>query len=155
MTINSGKDFYTAHQIISLVPYKNQSGYEAFLNKNKWINYFYPNFKIKHIESKAPSTLYLLAAPINVLIMKLYKCFYKMTISKGRNESVRLNAHRLKLHTNDNKDKILELFENEWDLYLEKKTRSVIQNKNFETHPGMKNSGYTQRDLIFKKKLSA
>jgi len=126
LDINSPRDFYTAHQIMSLVPYKNKPGFDKFLFKNSWVNYFFPNFEIKIPDKTTTSKLFSVFIPVNFAIMSFYKRFYRTKISGDKTESLKITTGNLKLHTNDHRLKIISTFENEWKLYCKNK-----QNNNF------------------------
>jgi glycosyltransferase involved in cell wall biosynthesis len=122
LEINSPRDFYTAHQVISLVPYKNMQGLNNFFSRNNWINKFFPNFEYGDCNIKPAFKFFKIFIPFNILIMSFYKRLYSDKILRDRTESLKLGRNYLKLHTNDHRTRITLLFENEWKLYLEKKS---------------------------------
>ncbi len=120
LEISSPRDFYTANQIISLLPYKNKKLVERFIFENRWINYFYPNFPVKKNKFRKPSGFYFIFFPFNKAIMIFYKLLYrKHLLNKSENESLKISNRCLKLHTNDHRVRITNIFAGEWKKYCE------------------------------------
>jgi len=146
--IDTPKDFYTAHQLISLVPYKNSSGLKRFIFRNNWINYFFPNFEISSYNYKPVSKFYNIFIPLNVLFLSFYKNLYKDKITGDKAKSLKLTSNCLKLHTNDNKPRITSMFEKEWNLYCEKKNYFKPYKAIHESHREVLNSGLTAKTKV-------
>jgi len=124
LEISSPHDFYTAHQIISLVPFKNSYLLNSFWSYNKWVNDFFPNFNQDQTTSVPErqeniSKLYLLLKPINFLFKQFYKMLYRKKLWDNEEESLKLESNCLKLHTNDHRLKITTEFEKYWNKHLE------------------------------------
>jgi glycosyltransferase involved in cell wall biosynthesis len=129
LQIDDSLDFYTAHQIISLTPFKNENMLYRFWNENTWVRNFFPNF-IHVPQSKvgeSPNNFerfmkYSLLVPFNKILMLSYKFYYlkKLKVLQKSN-SLKLTDHCMKLHTNNNREKIIMEFEKTWSNYLAKK----------------------------------
>jgi hypothetical protein len=113
LKINHSHDFYTAHQVISLIPYKNPEMLNTFWKENTWVNKFFPNFNFgKALASLQPSNYYVLKR-INRLLMSLYKLYYRKKIILSKSDcSFILTENCMKLHINDNRKKITFEFNN-------------------------------------------
>ena len=157
LEIKSPRDFYTAHQIISLVPYKNKTGFNKFLENNTWINNFFPNFEIDKYPYKEASKWYAILSQLNISIMLFYRNLYKKKISGDSSESLKLGPGCLRLHTNDHREKITSLFENEWKIYRENKVKSSIRANvaASENHREFVNTGYKLKEPKLKTKYPA
>jgi glycosyltransferase involved in cell wall biosynthesis len=157
LEIKSPRDFYTAHQIISLVPYKNKSGFNKFLENNKWINNFFPNFEIDKYPYKNASKWYAVFSQLNIPIMLFYRNLYKKKISGDSSESLRLDPGSLRLHTNDHRERITSLFESEWKIYRDNKLNSSIRTNIAvsENHREFVNTGYKLKDPKLKTRYPA
>ncbi len=128
LEIKSPRDFYTAHQIIFLIAYKNQNILDRFVFQNRWVNYFFPNFPVETVHAPISSRLYLVFSPLNKMIMIFYKLFYWKLISKNiSSESLKIAPSCLKLHTNDHREKITKMFNEEWNKYLNAKFSKRIK----------------------------
>ncbi len=126
MYINTNQDIYTAHQIISLKPYKNKLLINQFLNENRWVNNYYPNFHIPKSEKNQDSSFYLLISPLNSLIKLIYRKWYKKYLTTGFNSSVVLTEHVIKLHTKDYRSSVIEEFEHQWEKYSRRKDKTAV-----------------------------
>jgi hypothetical protein len=115
MEINNLRDFYTAHQIISLTPMKNEEKLHQFFICNSWVKIFFPNFIIKKVEPETYSENIFLK-PLNIIIKLFYLTIYRKQIRRFDN-SVILSDHTIKLHTNDNRQKITNEFFHAWKNY--------------------------------------
>lgn len=129
LKLNDQRDFYTAHQIISLKPYRDKGSLQLFLFRNGWINYFFPNFEIKEAEYRPRAFRYKIFIPLNKLIKNLYKFHYRIKIKNSSSAgSLRLTDHRIKLHTNDNRERIVRLFNEAWKEYRLSNSDSFDEN---------------------------
>ena len=126
LPVNVNRDIYTAHQIITLRPYKNESMMINFLNENKWVLRHYPNFEILQQQVYEISRLHILLSPINKILEKLYRIWYRKYIRLSRNNSVILKTHVIKLHTNDYRDKVITEFIKQWDRYNRSKSEKSV-----------------------------
>ena len=123
LEIKNQHDYYTAHQIVSLVPYKNSQMLEYFGQNNYWVKDFFPNY-ISQLSKKNEimETLdkyYLLLKPINILLKHFYRFFYRNYLVKDFSEAIKLDDKCIKLYTNDHRIKTLEAFSREWEKYLQ------------------------------------
>ncbi|HKI79497.1 MAG TPA: glycosyltransferase family 1 protein [Ignavibacteriaceae bacterium] len=119
--INHSYDFYTAHQIISLTAYKNYRMLNKFWKENEWVKNIYPNFEITNDFPKKTSSFYRFLKPVNKLLMIFYRRMYKNKLQLSViTNSVLLTEHTIKLHTKDNRHKIIKEFENAWKEYSER-----------------------------------
>jgi len=124
MKIKYPHDFYTAHQIISLKPYKNEKMLNHFFNKNSWIQKYFPNFSWNKSEKNTHLVKNLFLIPFNKTLKFLYKLIYKKQLKENLNKtSIILDELSIKLHTNDNHQRITEEFYKAWKNY---KTRAFV-----------------------------
>ena len=88
--------------------------------------------------------------------MSFYKRLYSDKILRDRTESLKLGRNYLKLHTNDHRTRITLLFENEWKLYLEKKSEynTKIINTENSGYSGTASAGITLKENKTKIKFS-
>jgi len=121
LRINHSFDFYTAHQIISLTAYKNYRMLNKFWKENEWVRNIYPNFTISNDFPEQTSSFYRFLEPVNKLLLIFYRRMYKNKLQlSALTNSVLLTEHTIKLHTKDNRHKIIKEFENAWRDYSEK-----------------------------------
>ncbi len=128
ISINYQYDFYTAHQIISLVPVKNEKMLHFFFHANKWVKDFFPNFVINNGFKKPDSKMFVVFKPVNKLLHFFYKRLYKDSLKKSANNSLKLTENIIKLHTVDHRIKILNRFEKEWNEYKIRNGNKIITN---------------------------
>ncbi|MDR3667092.1 MAG: glycosyltransferase family 1 protein [Ignavibacteriaceae bacterium] len=130
LEIKYSHDFYTAHQIITLSPFKNEKMLGHFISKNSWISKFFPNFKIINLDPKTSGKGYIIINPLNLTIMLLYKFLYKNKLDKLKLDgSMVITKNCLKLHSNDNRYKISSEFQKTWNDFLERKENKSKLNK--------------------------
>ncbi len=132
LKISHSHEFFTAHQIITLVPFKCPEKLNIFLGENDWVNEFFPNFISENAETfRQPSKNYLLK-PLNAVLMLIYKLRYRKKISSPENKgSLILKQNCLKLHTNDHREKIISEFNKRLQAYsrANKDDKGSIQNQ--------------------------
>ncbi len=116
LAITASRDLYTAYQIISLKPIKNKELLNLFFFRNKWIQKYFPNFRIDSSEYKITSGYFLLSG-FNLLLNRFYKNLYRKIIKSSGDKSIVINKTEIKLHTNDHRIKTLTAFKNEWEKY--------------------------------------
>ena len=115
LEISISYDFYTAHQIVSLSAFKNEKMLNRFWNANSWIKNFFPNFTIKPQAYSGAGKIYNLLRPLNFLLYLIYKWLYHKRVLGGDiNGSLVLTENCMKLHTNDNRYKIIREFGTLW-----------------------------------------
>ena len=125
MKIKDHHDYYTAHQIVSLFPFKNSEMLERFRQNNSWVKEFFPNCT-SYFLNRAPgvkkgSKYYILLKPVNELFKHFYRFIYRNYLRKDFTGSIKLDGNCIKLYTNDHRIKILDAFNYEWKKYLEAK----------------------------------
>ncbi|MHB8579869.1 MAG: glycosyltransferase family 4 protein [Ignavibacteriaceae bacterium] len=126
LKISHSYDFYTAHQIITLLPFRNPEMLNKFWNENEWVKQYFPNFNPgTEIVPEHPLKNYLLK-PLNLVLLLFYKRLYrKKIISSAGKSSLILKQNCIKLHTNDHKEKIISEFQNRLqDYYRSKRTNT-------------------------------
>jgi len=114
-------DLYTANQIITLVPFKNKSFLNHFLNRNEWVKSHYPNYKTPKSMKYKKSELFIIFKPFNLFFKFLYRSRYKKYLTRSNNSEIVLSEHIIKLHTHDYRLKILNEFQKQWDKYISEK----------------------------------
>lgn len=118
LVVNSPRDFFVAHQIISLKPFKNEKLIDKFRNRNEWIKDFFPNIHFSGVSEAAASKLFLLLTPVNKAIKYFYRMRYRQKLVRfGKQGSLMLNDDIIKLHTNDHRSRISLLFDEAWNDY--------------------------------------
>jgi glycosyltransferase involved in cell wall biosynthesis len=147
--IKNQKDFYTAHQIITLTPYKNHRLLHHFWKENEWIKEFFPNFSIPQAGEVRIRKFYIIFKPFNKILKNFYTMLYKNLILRSNNSSsLRLTDDCIKLHTNDHRFKTANEFAKAWDEYLSPnpKLQRIVQSKTVH-------SGIIQTERIADKKI--
>lgn len=130
LEIGQNYDYYTAHQIITLKSFRNEKMLSHFYSRNSWIKAFFPNFSIIQENYKPAGKLYYLIRPFNWIIMSLYKIKYKNLLkSKSLNQSIIITENCLKLHSNDNRRKIMNEFHRKWKEYRYRKLGILMEDK--------------------------
>jgi glycosyltransferase involved in cell wall biosynthesis len=125
LAINDQHDYYTAHQIVSLIPFKNNEMLNSFRSNNYWVDEFFPNF-IHHLLNenqpiKKSGAIYFLLKPVNQILKYFYRFFYRNNLKKDTSGAIKLDEKCVKLYTNDHRIKILDAFNREWKKYMEAK----------------------------------
>ncbi len=140
LVVNSPGDFFVAHQIISLKPFKNELMISRFQNQNEWLNEFFPNFKLKTTSDIKSSKLYGLFIPINKILKYFYRTLYREKLLRyGKEGSLKLSDNILKLHTNDHRARISLLFDEAWNDYMRiYKSNESARNTGNEINPDKK-----------------
>ena len=133
LEIKDQHDYYTAHQIVSLIPYKDSQKLGQFRQNNYWVKNFFPNY-ITQLSDKneiieTPNKYYLLLKPINILLKHIYRIFYRNYLLKDFSEAIKLEDKCIKLYTNDHRIRILEAFNKEWIKYLDANKRMPVMLK--------------------------
>ena len=130
LEIKDQRDYYTAHQIVSLVPFKKSGILDLFRQNNRWIREFFPNFNSKFFYGKGrinkANKYYLLLTPINIILKYFYRFLYREYLQKDLSGAIKLDNNCLKLYTNDHRIRILEAFNNEWKKYLESRKHAPV-----------------------------
>ena len=117
MEIKYPRDFYTAHQIISLKPFKNKKLLNVFFNQNKWITNHFPNFSLDESKIDKPVKNIFLN-PLNKILKFIYRLAYKKQLKENQDKtSIILDELSIKLHTNDNRLRITKEFFDAWRDY--------------------------------------
>ena len=130
LEIKDQRDYYTAHQIVSLVPFKKSGILDLFRQNNRWIREFFPNFNSKFFYGKGrinkANKYYLLLTPINIILKYFYRFLYREYLQKDLSGAIKLDNNCLKLYTNDHRIGILEAFNSEWKKYLESRKHAPV-----------------------------
>jgi glycosyltransferase involved in cell wall biosynthesis len=128
LEIGQNYDYYTAHQIVTLKGFRNNKMLSHFCSRNLWIKTFFPNFNIIRDNYKPAGNLYYLIRPFNWIIMFLYKMKYKNLLkSKSLSHSIIITENCLKLHSNDNRGKIMNEFHKKWKDYRNRKLGNLVE----------------------------
>jgi glycosyltransferase involved in cell wall biosynthesis len=117
LDIEGIKDFFVAHQIISLIPFKNKEMLNYFMLRNSWVKEFFPNVEISSKVYPVSSKFFVVFRPFNLLLGLLYKLKYGRIAKRLLSSSVIVKEHYLKLHTNDHRNKIVSRFIRECENY--------------------------------------
>ena len=120
--IKDQHDYYTAHQVVSLVPFKNSRMLDRFLLRNNWIREFFPNYAARFSdvnETGNPNKFYAALKPVNLLLKYFYRHLYRKYLTEDLSGTIELDNKCIKLYTNDHRIRILEAFNHEWEKYLE------------------------------------
>ena len=122
LKIMHSHEFFTAHQIITLIPFKNAEILNMFWEENEWVKEFFPNFNTTDGALYIKRARNYLLKPLNAALMLIYKLRYrKKIISPANKGSLILKQNCLKLHTNDHREKIISEFQKRLQAYFEAK----------------------------------
>lgn len=128
LKMDNQRDFYTAHQIISLKTYKDNGALELFKFRNGWVSNFFPNFEILNSDYRPRIFIYKIFTPLNKVIKSFYKLLYRIKLKNlSGSGSLYFTDHRIKLHTNDHREKIIKVFAKAWQEYKNNRTYSYIK----------------------------
>ena len=129
LEIKDQRDYYTAHQIVSLVPFKNSRMLNSFRRNNYWAAKLFPNFisrlSNEYINQKKSGNFYSILKPLNISLKYFYRILYRNYLKKESTDAIKLNNKCIKLYTNDHRIKILETFDREWKKYLKLKETQI------------------------------
>ena len=115
-------DLFSANQIVHLQPITGESTYRAFLDANRFVERFYPNFVPRAVaddrgRGAATTTLERLLdwtiAPVGERLARiLYRTHLRRRAHTWKSrDQVRLDAECLKLHTSSHRREVMERFE--------------------------------------------
>jgi len=136
LEIKNPKDFYTAHQIITLVSFNNESLLHYFWKKNEWIKEFFPNFPTPPAGEFKRSGAYWIFKPLNKLLKYFYRQLYKKLLIKSNGSgSLKLSDGCIKLHTKDYRFKITADFAEAWEEYSAVKHKLIRTVHNKPSYP--------------------
>jgi hypothetical protein len=138
----SNRSFYNAIEIVTLVPVYNGELYKTFLEKNKWSNYFFPNYP-QYDVSKLPNKNSLfkkvteamlnnkLGEWLDKLIMRKAEQTWKRKFPAVFNKSkeLKLSRHTAKAHTKGHYSNIMNEYEAKLKAYEHE--LNIAFNKNF------------------------
>ena len=131
-------DLFSANQIVHLQPIKGEETYRRFLDANRFVERFYPNFAPRRVNadsSPAPASrawTAALAVIETVLDWTVAPAFERLCASVYRlhlrrrahtwtsRDQVRLDAECLKLHTSSHRREVMERFERALDAAIER-----------------------------------
>ena len=115
-------DLFSANQIVHLQPLVGQSTYEQFLDANRFVERFYPNFERRLARDTSPSRHAFRALEsvldwtVGPLLEPLCRAIYRTHLRtrahtwKSRDQ-VQLDRECLKLHTSSHRHEVMERFE--------------------------------------------
>jgi hypothetical protein len=125
-------DLFCANQIVHLQPLDGHEVYRAFLESNRFVERFYPNFQPKAPASAASQRALLFRLAETVLdwtIAPLYERLCRMLYGRylrrrahtwRSRDQVRLEAECLKLHTSSHRREVMERFERALETAMER-----------------------------------
>ena len=130
LEIGQNYDLYTAHQIVTLKGFRNEKMLSQFYSRNSWVKTFFPNFSIIQGNYTPPGRAYYLIKPFNWILMSLYKIRYrKLLEAKSVNRSIVITEKCLKLHSHDNRGKIMNKFQQKWKDYKNGQMETLKEDK--------------------------
>lgn len=116
-------DLFCANQIVHLQPLDGSDVYRAFLDSNRFIERFYPNFQPKKLPSPAsrrPLLLRVAETALDWTIAPLYERLCRVLYGRylrrrahtwRSRDQVQMEAECLKLHTSSHRHEVMERFE--------------------------------------------
>lgn len=125
-------DLFCANQIVHLQPLDGHEVYRAFLESNRFIERFYPNFRPKAPASAAlqrPLLFRLAETVLDWTIAPLYERLCRVLYGRylrrrahtwRSRDQVRLEAECLKLHTSSHRREVMERFERALEAAMER-----------------------------------
>jgi hypothetical protein len=119
-------DLFSANQIIHLQPIMGAEGYRRFLDANRFVERFYPNFRPRRLADHASTSRgwtvvrRAIEIALDVTIAPLYERACRMVYGRHlrrqaptwrSRDQVRLEPDCLKLHTSSHRREVMEQFE--------------------------------------------
>jgi hypothetical protein len=112
-------DLFSANQIVHLQPLTGEKTYRKFLDANRFVSRFYPNFCRRPVPAKTPSARWielLLDHSVGPVLEGVCRLLYRTHLRRHAHtwksrDQVRLEAECLKLHTQSHRREIMERFE--------------------------------------------
>jgi hypothetical protein len=112
-------DLFSANQIVHLRPIKGQATYLRFLEANRFVERFYPNFAPRAMAAPGASHAvferllnWTVAPAIEQVCRMIYRTHLLRQSHQWRSrDQVRLDAECLKLHTSSHRHEVMERFE--------------------------------------------
>jgi hypothetical protein len=112
-------DLFSANQIVHLQPIIGRDGYRRFLDANRFVERFYPNFLPRDVtDDGRPSALVERAVNLTIgpIAERACRWLYRAHLQRGAHtwksrDQVRLDPECLKLHTSSHRREVMERFE--------------------------------------------
>jgi hypothetical protein len=116
-------DLFSANQIVHLQPLVGEETYGRFLDANRFVGRFYPNFSRRAVVDAArrpwwfePVLEYTVGPVLEPVCRLLYRAHLRRQAHTWRShDQVRLDAQCLKLHTQSHRREVMERFERALD----------------------------------------
>jgi hypothetical protein len=119
-------DLFSANQIVHLQPITGEATYLRFLEANRFVERFYPNFAPRQVASGSDARPWVEAVlewTIAPLVEQACRVLYRTHLRRRAHtwksrDQVRLDAECLKLHTSSHRREVMERFERALDTAL-------------------------------------
>lgn len=116
-------DLFSANQIVHLQPLIGAAAYARFLDANRFVTRFYPNFKPRHVARQDDRVSWfelLLNYTVAPIAERVCRFVYRTHLRRQAHtwksrDQVRLEDDCLKLHTQSHRHKVMERFERALD----------------------------------------
>jgi predicted nucleotidyltransferase len=115
-------DLFSANQIVHLQPLIGEATYLKFLDANRFVERFYPNFTRRSVSAREPRTWleplfdYTVGPIVEQVCHVLYRTHLKRRAHTWKSrDQVRLEPECLKLHTQSHRREVMERFERALD----------------------------------------
>lgn len=116
-------DLFSANQIVHLHPLEGEATYLKFLDANRFVRRFYPNFTARHVTAELrrtswlePLLNYTVGPVLELTCRAMYRAHLRRQAHSWRSrDQVRLEAECLKLHTKSHRREVMERFERALD----------------------------------------
>ena len=127
-------DLFSANQIVHLQPLTGEVTYRKFLDANRFVSRFYPNFRRRPVPPEAASARWLegiLDYSVGPLLEAVCRLLYRTHLRRHAHtwksrDQVRLEAECLKLHTQSHRREIMERFERQLEDALQSAVAQVV-----------------------------
>jgi hypothetical protein len=116
-------DLFSANQIVHLRPLTGEGTYRRFLDANRFVERFYPNFVPRPVERRAEGRSWLellLQYTVGPILEPACRFVYRAHLKRHAHtwkshDQVRLDPECLKLHTQSHRREVMERFERALD----------------------------------------
>lgn len=121
-------DLFSANQIVHLQPLTGEAAYHRFLDANRFVERFYPNFTRRPLGPTPRPPSWIEAVfnySVGPLVEHLCRVVYRLHLRRRAHtwksrDQVRLEPECLKLHTRSHRREVMERFERAMDEALQK-----------------------------------
>ena len=128
-------DLFSANQIVHLRPVTGDETYLRFLEANRFVERFYPNFAPRpaaHQRRASPLLERLLDLTVGPLAERICRVLYRTHLKRRAHtwksrDQVRLDAECLKLHTSSHRREVMERFEQALEDAVARADRDVLR----------------------------